>query len=486
MSKLRLLTIVFAIIMGVQVWSQTTVHNAPSGQIVLSSSEYVNNLTRQYNIYTGSNSQVALDFVYNTEPNYDFIYVYECDGSFNKLGLIATLHGQSSINLQTSTPNGRVVVFFVSDKGTCGADEEPTAGFTINWSKVESSGIATNNSLSPSDQVLIGSVSSAANIKIQEYQNKSLGDIKEPIQDYSNSMILLETESGRKLGLSYNKIGTNGNLGIAADGYMALNATDYLFGTTVNSNAFKISSNGNIGINDPIRMDGLINGRINGNAWEGYLKLDNSTKEYSFSIMNCGSEIGASFSPGISGTTKDSAPGLYFVAKNNGTSPGSRGVMTFDSRHNDKSAAADMVVFEYCSGYGNRLAHITGEGSFYVKKDIETKGTIRATEIKVEAQTADFVFDDDYSLRDLNEVESFINDNKHLPGIPSAAQMEANGVNLAEMNKLLLMKVEELTLYVIEQESRLKVKEDEVNALMGEFQELKENMDVIASLLQNK
>jgi hypothetical protein len=79
-------------------------------------------------------------------------------------------------------------------------------------------------------------------------------------------------------------------------------------------------------------------------------------------------------------------------------------------------------------------------------------GAIKATEIKVEAQTADFVFEDTYQLKDLAEVETFIKTNKHLPEIPSAAEMEEQGVNLAEMNKLLLMKVEELTLYVIEQE----------------------------------
>jgi len=81
---------------------------------------------------------------------------------------------------------------------------------------------------------------------------------------------------------------------------------------------------------------------------------------------------------------------------------------------------------------------------------LDVAGTIRATEIKVEAQTADFVFEPDYKLRPLDEVEIFVKENKHLPEIPSAKQMEAVGVNVAEMNKLLLQKVEELTLYIIE------------------------------------
>jgi len=90
-----------------------------------------------------------------------------------------------------------------------------------------------------------------------------------------------------------------------------------------------------------------------------------------------------------------------------------------------------------------------------VSEDLDVKGIINASEIQVTAQTADFVFEPDYNLRPLDEVEAFVKENKHLPEIPSAKQMEAEGVNVAEMNKLLLQKVEELTLYVIEQEKEI-------------------------------
>ncbi|MCT4647725.1 MAG: hypothetical protein N4A74_22240 [Carboxylicivirga sp.] len=81
-------------------------------------------------------------------------------------------------------------------------------------------------------------------------------------------------------------------------------------------------------------------------------------------------------------------------------------------------------------------------------------GKLEAKEIKVTtAPGADFVFEENYHLKDLSEVEAFIKTNKHLPEIPTAAEMEESGVNLAEMNKLLLMKVEELTLYAIKQKA---------------------------------
>ncbi len=92
-------------------------------------------------------------------------------------------------------------------------------------------------------------------------------------------------------------------------------------------------------------------------------------------------------------------------------------------------------------------------------------GTLAANNITVKAngQTADFVFADDYNLKSLSEVENFIKTNKHLPEIPSAEKMEEQGVNLAEMNKLLLQKVEELTLYLIEKDKEVKSLEEEKN-----------------------
>lgn len=66
------------------------------------------------------------------------------------------------------------------------------------------------------------------------------------------------------------------------------------------------------------------------------------------------------------------------------------------------------------------------------------------------SQWADFVFEDDYELLELEEVESFINEKGHLPFVPSAAEVVADGVNLGEMDATLLRKIEELTLYVIQ------------------------------------
>ncbi len=68
----------------------------------------------------------------------------------------------------------------------------------------------------------------------------------------------------------------------------------------------------------------------------------------------------------------------------------------------------------------------------------------------------DKVFDKEYKLMPLCEVETFIKEHRHLPEIPSEKTVLEEGMNIAEMNALLLQKVEELTLYVIELEKKIK------------------------------
>lgn len=85
---------------------------------------------------------------------------------------------------------------------------------------------------------------------------------------------------------------------------------------------------------------------------------------------------------------------------------------------------------------------------------LAVNGTIHSKEVKVDLNVPapDYVFANDYKLRNLQELENYVNENSHLPEIPSAKEFEKNGIQLAEMNMALLKKVEELTLYVIEQQ----------------------------------
>lgn len=96
---------------------------------------------------------------------------------------------------------------------------------------------------------------------------------------------------------------------------------------------------------------------------------------------------------------------------------------------------------------------------------IRTKD-IMADDVKVKLENAaDYVFEEGYDLKPLNEVEAYVKRNKHLPGIPSAAEMSKNGVSVSEMSNLLLEKVEELTLRMIEMEKKINQLQEENNRL---------------------
>ncbi len=87
---------------------------------------------------------------------------------------------------------------------------------------------------------------------------------------------------------------------------------------------------------------------------------------------------------------------------------------------------------------------------------LAVEGFIRAREVRVDQESwPDYVFSKEYDLPTLKEIQEHINEKGHLPNIPSAKEVEANGVQLGEMNRLLLEKIEELTLYIIQQENRI-------------------------------
>ncbi len=76
--------------------------------------------------------------------------------------------------------------------------------------------------------------------------------------------------------------------------------------------------------------------------------------------------------------------------------------------------------------------------------------------VRLSSNWADYVFDDDYEILSLSEIERFVKQYKHLPGVPSAQQVQEEGIDVAEMNAILLTKIEELTLLVIDLEKEVK------------------------------
>jgi len=97
-----------------------------------------------------------------------------------------------------------------------------------------------------------------------------------------------------------------------------------------------------------------------------------------------------------------------------------------------------------------------GIGTTNPTAKLDVVGIIRAEDVRVCLnQGCDFVFDKNYKLMPLQDLSTFITENKHLPEIAPAAVMESEGINLSEMNAKLLQKIEELTLYVIDLQKQI-------------------------------
>jgi len=117
----------------------------------------------------------------------------------------------------------------------------------------------------------------------------------------------------------------------------------------------------------------------------------------------------------------------------------------------------DLAISHGNSVDFGRLVTIKNNGNMAVN------GKFEAKEIKVTlTPTADFVFEENYGLPKLKDVEKFIKENKHLPEVASAKVMEKEGVNVGEFQIKLLQKIEELTLYVIEQQKKIEILEKQI------------------------
>ena len=111
-----------------------------------------------------------------------------------------------------------------------------------------------------------------------------------------------------------------------------------------------------------------------------------------------------------------------------------------------------------------------GIGTSNPTSKLTVAGNINSREVKVTVDAgADFVFDNNYNLPSLDSVDKYIKENKHLPEIASADEMKKEGINLSEMNIKLLQKIEEMTLYMIEQDKSIEDLKQEIKNIKSQL-----------------
>ena len=188
-----------------------------------------------------------------------------------------------------------------------------------------------------------------------------------------------------------------------------------------------------------------------------YVKLYDGTDESGLLLTT----LTGSINPG---TIASSGPQLYLAFFSNGDGNVGQG---FKANYVGQSTSTvGTGAWTEVSAQGITYADKVGIGTDKLTEEyqLSVSGTIRAEEVKIynSGTWADYVFETDYTLPALDDLEVFIREHKHLPDIPSAVDVAQEGLPLGEMDALLLQKIEELTLYIIEQNERIKMLEQQV------------------------
>jgi hypothetical protein len=388
------------------------------------------------------------------------------DGSNN--AYVHVQYPSGNVGIGTISPSAKLNVYNSSNKTEViiGNPSTATGGFTslLMGTSADTNGFgyieAVKSSGSAYGDVIIsrwgGNVGIGTTIpseKLEVNGNINVGLNSGATTGYGNRLNLRgldDAASGDPMWLARYNVGANQtelrvNIGDDSSGDDAFTVGNFFHGDGQWKTFLKVFNNGNVGIgtttpSEKLEVNGNLSVGLNGGAATGYGNRLNLR----------GVDDAASGDP------------IWLARYNTAANQTELRVNIGD----DVGQAQDMfVVGTHHWNGGTWYPHLAVQASGNVgigtvdtkgyKLAVAGKAIAEEVTVKLQAIWPDYVFEPTYDLKPLAEIEAYIKENKHLPEVPSAKEMEANGVQLGEMNMLLLKKVEELTLYVIEQQKQI-------------------------------
>lgn len=336
-----------------------------------------------------------------------------------------------------------------------------------------------NNVLNPTGNAGIGTTFPATKLEIADSSSSS-----NAVLQFSQKVDVLGTIGTLKFNMSGTEVGRIESERIVASN--RLSAMKFYVRTDSGTvETMRLSHTGMMGIGVSNPSSKLQVNTPQGTTFAKFTQT-NVNEDLGFLQIQNATTIGGSFIPSIRGKSYVPARpfGLFMIGEAEDLTPSGTdtiaGAVVLDgrSKNNSKLNSNNILMV---NNFGNNLMAVKADGSVGIGT-VNTKGyklavngNIVATQVTVKkyANWPDYVFEQNYHLPSLNEVESFVKKNKHLPGIPTATEIDEKGVDVGALSQQLLQKVEELTLYIIEQQKMirdLQEKNDRLEAMIKKAQ----------------
>ena len=398
---------------------------------------------------------------------WDFVKIYSIDSGGNEI-LLVTLSGYQSGSISSVLPTGKVKITFSSDVGVCYQTNPALySGLNITFSTdttYPSSTLA--NSYISGNAIVNGNIGIGVLNPSYKLEVNGTAKFLENIQ-CSNSITFRDDAHFNVTTAIIPNLRTSSFsmpiYGIAsplvtgnADLWLSGGNSIRMFTGANPTPALSIQNTGNVGIgtttpSQALNVVGSIavspNGIISDEKFNGGLMI-----------------------------TKPQASGQYINLVRSGLVPWSIGTVynssTFAIGMGKSSDAAFTAPFFNIDTNG-----YVGIGTAIPDSKLTVNGNIHATEVVVDVNIpADYVFNSNYKLMPLHEVEKYVNTNNHLPEIPSASEIKKSGLNMGEMQNKLLQKVEELTLYMIDQQKTINLQSAQISQQNAKIETLEKKL----------